>query len=73
MPIRSKPALQNAETEWNRPYHSPRKKPISGMVQKRSANSAAPHSSSSTVARRMNPVMRTIPPTCGAEMDSCIK
>ena len=40
--------------------------------QKLRASSAAPVSSTARVTFKIMPVMRTIPPTWGAEMDSCI-
>ena len=54
---------------WNTAYQMPRS-PISG--QNREASSNAPAPSSSSMAARMNRVRRTMPPTWGAEMDSCI-
>ena len=44
--------------------------PYSG--QNTAASSAAPISSVMTVTFRIKPVIRTIPPTCGADIASCI-
>ena len=68
--MRSKPALQKAETEWNRLYHSPLTGPKSRMNT--GASSSAPASSTSREPRSRKPVRRTMPPTWGAEMDCCI-
>ena len=69
VPIRSKPALQNAEMEWNTAYHRPFQ-PMPG--QNRRASSTAPAASMRTAVFKMNRVCRTMPPTWGAEMDSCM-
>ena len=68
-PIRSKPALQKAETEWNTAYQSPLG-PMRG--QKSRASTTAPAASMAKAVFRMKSVMRTMPPTWGAEMDSCM-
>ena len=68
IPIRSKPALQKAETEWNTAYQMPLPHPNSGM--KAGSSSKAPESSITKAAMMMNRVRRTIPPTWGADMDS---
>ena len=69
-PIKSKPALQKAEMEWNTEYHSPRPRPSSG--QKRNAKISVPRPSMAKAVFKIKPVIRTIPPTWGAEMDSCM-
>ena len=68
--MRSNPALHKADTEWKNAIQSPLPTPICG--QKRSASSAAPTSSTTRTVLKMNPVRRTMPASCGAEMDSCI-
>ena len=50
-PIRSKPALQKADTLWKTAYHSPRAGPSSGM--KRMASSSAPAPSIRAAPPRM--------------------
>ena len=68
--MRSKPALQNAEIEWNSEYQIPLATPKS--LQNTGKSSAAPISSIITVVFMMKLVYRTMPPTCGAETDSCM-
>ena len=60
-PIRSKPPLQNADTEWKSPYQMPRAGPKSRT--KTGVRKAAPKSSKRMEVFRMKPVRRTIPPT----------
>ena len=60
-PMRSKPALQKAETEWKTEYHSPLPSPNSGM--KRMDSSTAPESSKMSVPRPMVPVISMMRPT----------
>ena len=69
-PIRSNPALQKAEMEWNMAYHTPLKNPNS--LQKVGAMTRAPSSSKRMVILMIKPVNRTIPPTLWAEMASCM-
>ena len=59
--MRSKPALQNAETEWKTEYQSPCPRPNSGM--KRIARSTAPASSKMSVPRPMVEVISMMRPT----------
>ena len=70
VPIRSNPALQKADTEWNTEYQIPFPSPSCG--QNRNARRTAPTASIINAPRTMNLVCRTIPPTCGAEIDSCM-
>lgn len=68
IPIRSKPALQKAEMEWNMAYQTPLRKPKSRTNT--GAMATAPRSSTRNTVFRINSVIRTMPPTWGAEMDS---
>ena len=70
LPIRSNPALQKADIEWNTAYHIPF--PIPNSWQKEGAMSTAPASSKTIVILTINPVRFTIPPTLWAEIASCI-
>ena len=69
-PIRSNPALQNAEIEWKTLYQIPRRMPNS--LQNAGAMATAPKSSNITVILIMKPVSSTMPPTLSAEIESCI-
>ena len=69
-PIKSNPALQNAEMEWNTAYHIPFSTPNS--LQNVGAMMTAPRSSKIIVILMINPVSRTIPPTLWADIASCI-
>ena len=60
-PMRSKPALQKADTEWNTEYQSPFPSPNSGI--KRIASSTAPESSNMSVPRPMVLVISIMRPT----------
>ena len=70
VPIKSKPALQKAETEWKTAFHipeTPKSRQKTGSIQ------SAPMPSISRDVRITNPVSRTMPPTLGADMASCIR
>ena len=69
-PIRSNPALQNADTEWKSEYHIPRAGPNSD--QNTGSIRTAPVSSTAIVIFMAKEVRRTIPPTSIADMESCI-
>ena len=69
-PIKSKPALQKAEMEWNTAYQRPRRNPNS--FQKPGSSSSAPISSTVKTAFNIKLVSRTTPPTLGAAMASCM-
>ena len=71
MPIKSKPALQKAEMEWNMEYHRPLTSPNRG--KKRMPNKMAPSASTHNAAFRIHFVFRIIPPSFGAEIDCYIK
>ena len=58
-PWRSNPALQKADTEWNRACHSPRAKPNRGII--RILSSTAPPSSNRAVPIRAWRTTRTTP------------
>jgi hypothetical protein len=62
--------LQKAEIEWNSEYHIPFQNPKS--LQKTGAKRAAPMISIRIVIRIINCVLRTMPPTVGAEIASCM-
>ena len=70
IPIRSNPALQKAEMEWNTPYQIPFAIPNSRI--KEGAMISAPSASKIKVIFKINPVSRTIPPTFGAEIASTL-
>ena len=70
IPIKSNPALQKAEMEWNTPYQIPFAIPNSRI--KEGAMISAPSASKIKVIFKINPVSRTIPPTFGAEIASCM-
>ena len=70
IPIRSKPALQKAETEWNTAYQSPLAQPKSFM--KVGARSTAPIPSTRKEEVRMNFISLTTPPILWADMASCM-
>ena len=69
-PIRSKPALQNADTEWNRLNHAPRPGPNKGT--KRRDSNAAPLSSMMAVYRIISRANSVIPLTLERLMLSTI-
>ena len=69
-PMRSKPALQKAETAVNSACQRPGMSP--SLRRKTGASSAAPISSISREPQTMKRVSRTMPPTCGAATDSCM-
>ena len=62
--------MQNAEIEWNTAYQIPLKKPKSftntGSIR------SAPSISIPSAVFKINSVILTMPPTCGAEMASLI-
>ena len=60
VPIRSKPALQNAETAWNTPIAMPFPNPYSGT--NRQDSSTAPAPSMVNVPSSTRRVRRTMPP-----------
>ena len=60
-PMRSNPALQNAETEWKMLYQSPR--PIPKILANTGSITTAPRSSAVSRNLRINRASRTIPPT----------
>ena len=71
IPMRSNPALQKADTEWNTPYHTPLKKP--NCPAKTGIIRTAPKSSAAAVPLRIMPVRFRIPPISCAETDSCMR
>ena len=71
MPIRSKPALQNADIEWNTEKYMPLNMPKSGM--KRIAKSTAPMPSIRKVPFIITLKSLTIPPISSALTLSCIR
>ena len=68
--MRSIPALQNAETEWNTAIQIPRKGPKSRLNT--GMRRSAPISSTVRATFTIKPVRRTIPRICGAETDSAM-
>lgn len=71
MPIKSKPALQNADIEWNTEKYMPLNMPKSGM--KRIAKSTAPMPSIRKVPLIIMLKSLTIPPISSALTLSCIR
>ena len=70
LPIKSNPALQNAEILWKIENHKPLTNPNFG--QKINERKKAPNASIKKVAKIINFVIFTIPPTCGEEIEFCM-
>ena len=68
-PIRSKPALQNADIAWNTLYQSPFAQPSIGT--NRNASAAAPSPSMVAVPISASRISRTMPPTLKEATLSC--
>ena len=69
VPRISNPALQKAEIEWKKANQTPF---TPKFLQNAGIIITAPHNSKIRVAFKINPVRRTIPPTFGAAIASCI-
>ena len=69
-PIKSKPALQKAEIEWNADIHIPL---APNCEQNAGSKATVPQISNISTAFSIKPVSRTMPPTFGAEIESCIR
>lgn len=70
LPIKSNPALQNAEMLWKMENQIPFESPNLG--QKWNASKKAPKNSIENVPIMIKRVIFTIPPICGAETEFCI-
>ena len=68
IPIGLTPALQKADTEWNKADHMPFQNPNS--PKKAGAIMVEPNNSISNVAFGIKPVRQTIPPTLGVDRAS---
>ena len=68
LPMRSKPALQNAEIEWKKDIGTPAQP---NSEQKNGSIASAPKSSNKKMALMAKLTRCTTPPSCGAEILSC--